>query len=237
MTYTLPVIKTDLDSLLETKIPPGSVLCCLTDSASLEQQFPHPKSSDILSIDECKRLNSITHTAAKKRFFLGRSFIRHVLAFYLNRSAKDIIFEYNAYGKPFQQHDTKLSFNLSHTANKFALAISFTGDIGIDIERHKSRRNILDIADEVLTTDEQQWFRKLTNQEQVIQFYRLWSLKEATLKAQGSGLYIPMQSFGFKKGLLVAEWNSLLGATNLWRWSHFSEKSFSVAIALKTSEY
>ena len=236
MTSTLPVIMTDLGSFPETDIPPGSVLCCTTDSVRLEQRFPYPELSGILSADECRRLNSVTHVSAKKRFILGRLFIRHLLAFYLKQPAGEVIFKYNAHGKPCQQHNSNLAFNLSHTANKFALALSFIGEVGIDIEQHKPNRNIQGIANEVFTANELQWFRELTKQEQAMQFYRLWTLKEATLKAEGSGLNIPMQNFGFKKNLSVAQWNNLLGPVNLWRWNCISEQGFSIAVALKASK-
>lgn len=233
MNYTLPVIKTDLDSFSKTDIPPDSVLCCITDSASLEKKFSNSEMLSILSTDECKRLDTITNAAAKKRFFLGRSFIRHALAFYLNKQAQDIFFQYNAHGKPYQKHNRSIAFNLSHTADQFALAISFIGEVGIDIEKNKPRRNIQGIANEILTADELQWFNRLSKQEQAIQFYRLWSLKEATLKAEGVGLDVSAKNFGFGRSMVVCNWSHLLGALSVWRWNYITENCFSIAVALK----
>ena len=233
MNYTLPVIKTDLNSLLKTDIPPDSILCCITDSASLEQKCSISEMLSVLSTDEYERLDSITNAAAKKRFILGRSLIRYALAYYLNKPAQDIIFRYNAHGKPYQNHDRIIAFNLSHTADQFALAISLIGEVGVDIEKHKLKRNIQGIANEILTADELQWFNRLSKQEQAIQFYRLWSLKEATLKAEGVGLGVSANSFGFGKSMAVCNWNHLFGSLALWRWSYLPENGFSIAVALK----
>ena len=159
--------------------------------------------------------------------------MRLILADHLKIPAQEIEIHTTEFGKPFQIHSQNLSFNLSHTGDYFALALSYIAEIGVDIETHKPRKNFTSMADQILTSSEKLWFQTLTESEQKAQFYRLWTLKEATLKAQGTGLTLAIDSIGFSQNNLSLEWNDQLGSRNDWEWFSTQEQGLSIAVALK----
>ena len=186
-----------------------------------------------LSPQELARLNRITHAASRERFLVGRSFIRFVLSHYLKIPPGSIRIDTSANGKPSQNHDDQLFFNLSHTGNQFALAISKLGIVGIDIEQHKPRMHLFPIAQSILTDSDKKWFNPLTQAEQTKIFYQLWSLKEAILKAEGVGLNLAMNKIGFTRALSVSEWPEELCTPHKWCWRSLQKPQLSLSIALK----
>ena len=84
----------------------------------------------------------------------------------------------------------------------------------------------------MLTETEQCWFNQLAPTEQTAAFYRLWSLKEAILKADGVGLNLSMNTIGFTEQLSVDEWPDELGPQENWRWLSQQEHHLSLALAV-----
>lgn len=80
-------------------------------------------------------------------------------------------------------------FNISH-AGRYAICL-FTqeGRVGIDIEEKKPF--VLESVADSLHPEEQAAIRN--SAQPLDHFYQLWTQKEAVLKAEGSGLHIPLQ--------------------------------------------
>jgi 4'-phosphopantetheinyl transferase len=78
--------------------------------------------------------------------------------------------------------------SVSHSGNVVAVAISSAGPVGIDVETIEGRAELehCDIADLVLTASERSSVDSRTA------FLRVWTRKEAALKATGYGLRVPM---------------------------------------------
>jgi 4'-phosphopantetheinyl transferase len=78
--------------------------------------------------------------------------------------------------------------SVSHSGNVVAVAISSAGPVGIDVETIEGRAELehCDIADLVLTASERSSVDSRTA------FLRVWTRKEAVLKATGYGLRVPM---------------------------------------------
>ena len=66
--------------------------------------------------------------------------------------------------------------------------------IGVDIEKVQPKYN-QDIAERFFSADEAQALSQLSAEESMLGFYRVWSRKEAILKATGKGLSIPLSAF------------------------------------------
>ncbi|WP_354016429.1 4'-phosphopantetheinyl transferase family protein [Endozoicomonas lisbonensis] len=128
-------------------------------------------------------------------------------------------------------------FNLSGTRDQYALAISQLVDVGVDIESHKPRKNLTGLAESVLSNSELTRFRQLPCEHQQDYFYRAWSLKEATLKADGRGITLPLQSIGFDTNSTIGAvgWNETLGNKNRWDWYYFKLEGISLALATRTT--
>ena len=105
---------------------------------------------------------------------------------------KDIVFGKNVFGKPFLKNN-KIFFNISHSAEKIAIAIS-DKQIGVDIE--KIAEHNLKIAKRCFVKQEEEFvFSGQTQEEIKKRFYVIWTLKESYLKYKGVGLTEKLNSF------------------------------------------
>ncbi|PWK23852.1 4'-phosphopantetheinyl transferase [Arcicella aurantiaca] len=80
-------------------------------------------------------------------------------------------------------------FNISHSAQYAVCAFSKKYSIGIDIEKIKPIS--LEFLQSFFNQDE--WAELHQNENTQEQFYRLWTKKEAVVKADGRGLNIPLK--------------------------------------------
>lgn len=100
---------------------------------------------------------------------------------------------YNEYGKPYLQSPyDDIHFNISHSGEWVVLAID-TVPIGIDIQEITNAD--INIAKRFFSKEESEYIFSLSNENQIEAFFKLWSLKEAYVKAEGKGLSIPLNSF------------------------------------------
>ena len=196
--------------------------------------FMHHVSPTIfLTTHEQERASKITKPQVRHRFIAGRMLLRTLLAKHLDLHPQNIKIVLSDHGKPYQYNSKGLFFNLSHTGDFFAVVINEGAEVGVDIELHKSRRNLSAIAEEVLTPSELNVFALLNDDDQIPYFYRLWTLKEASLKAEGTGFSTPANSIGFSQHLEPVEWNYSLGCPKQWRWWYQSNKTMSCSVAVK----
>lgn len=98
------------------------------------------------------------------------------------------------YGKPMLEEHPEIHFNLSH-GDGIAACIVGGRKCGIDCEKIREfRPNILK---RVLSEQEQEYFGGVPDDEKNAAFFRLWTLKEAYIKAIGMGLSFPMNKAEF----------------------------------------
>lgn len=142
--------------------------------------------------------------ARAQRFVRGRLehlatriLLRRVLANYLGQSPSALEFAQHPKGKPYLA-DTNILFNLSHSAQEALLGVSHGLNIGVDIEQNKSRLNALELATHFFADHETHWLQRLEPEDQERQFYRLWTLKEAMLKALGTGIASGLDNISFQ---------------------------------------
>jgi len=77
------------------------------------------------------------------------------------------------------------------------LALCPQGPLGVDIELGKRRHHPLPLARRFYAQSEYEWLCALPAQEQEGAFYRLWSRKEAVLKAHGGGIAAGLEKVRF----------------------------------------
>lgn len=140
-----------------------------------------------LSPQEESLWQQIHQPARRREYLLGRGLLRQLLAERLGCQTDELRFDTNAHGKP-ELRSHRWQFNLSHSGEWLVLALCREGPLGVDIEMGLRRRPVLPLARRFYADSEYQWLRALPEQEQASAFYRLWSRKEAVLKAQGNGI-------------------------------------------------
>ncbi len=148
----------------------------------------------LLDDDEKQRTERYRFDIHRQRFAISRGRLREILAEFGHCDPVDINFKKTRFGKPFiakPEGLNRLYFNASKSGSIGGVAISRTGPVGLDIEQHQSanNRDIDMIVQHEFTTDELNWYlRHPAGIERERAFYRLWTCKEAYLKALGLGL-------------------------------------------------
>ena len=94
-------------------------------------------------------------------------------------------------GKPYLVHHPEVHFSLSHSSRWVVCAIS-KDPVGVDVELP---RCTMDVGLRFFRPDEMSGLEQLPFVEQRDQLNRLWTAKEAFVKALGGGLTIPLSSF------------------------------------------
>lgn len=90
-------------------------------------------------------MSHYVHVADQKRFLVGHSMLRILLSRYLAREPDDIILLNSKHGKLYMPQ-SNVSFNISHSGNRVALAFVKEKKIGVDIERMNSLDDYSQIA-------------------------------------------------------------------------------------------
>lgn len=86
-------------------------------------------------------------------------------------------------------------FNLSHSHDRVCIAVSAYSPVGVDVERVRSQMEVDKLADLVMSVSEKTAWSQLQKEERQIAFFRLWTRKEAVVKATGEGLFRSLPSF------------------------------------------
>lgn len=102
-------------------------------------------------------------------------------------------FSLNENGKPYLPGSGEFHFNLSHSGTKVMCAVS-DREIGCDVEKTGSGKT--GIAKRYFSEKESGYISGLESEEAKDDaFCRLWTLKESFIKATGTGLTVPLNSF------------------------------------------
>jgi len=141
-----------------------------------------------LSRDERTRADRFVAERDRRRFIVSRGLLRTILSGYLSATAGAIEFAYGAHGKPGVAGGvTPLCFNVSHSAETVLYAVALGREVGIDLEYIRPDIAIEEIAAHVFPPDETRALRAIDADQRARAFFRLWTRREAYLKARGHG--------------------------------------------------
>lgn len=171
-----------------------------------------PGDERVLTMAERERAERFIVRARGQAFVAGRSALRRVLARYVGGEPRDLTFEYGPHGKPsLPAEDAAIRFNLSHSGDKFLLAVSRECEVGVDIEELRTERRLVEIGKRFFAPEEHA--RMCAEGPDGISdyFYRLWACKEAYLKLHGTGFSFPASDFcvALEPGAPRIEWTRL----------------------------
>lgn len=185
-----------------------------------------------LSPDEMARAQRYKFEIHRRRFTINRMYLRTLLSYYLGEKPEDLCFHYNAHGKPFLENQS-IYFNLSDSEDCGILAISREKLLGADVEYLKPKEDFLDLARRFFAAQEVEQLEGIPDHQKLSAFYRLWTLKEAFMKALGQGLSLHLNSFAIElktPKLLFAE-SELVSSP--WSFSQTPEiKGYATALAI-----
>lgn len=145
----------------------------------------------------------------RARFVVGRAMVRKCLGHFLELPSEKIDLGYTEAGRPIFPRDEAIQFNISHTNDLVALAVTAGARVGIDVERVERHPDLVELAARVFSEADLATFRAIRPAEQLVAFFRAWTRKEAYLKARGEGITDALQqisaSFGPEHSGTIAD--------------------------------
>jgi len=162
-----------------------------TDRFSAERDLP-------LAADEIHVWHVVFDAALKPREITAAShaFLGRLLMAYANVDAPPAIARTER-GKPHAPSLAHLDFNLTHARGEVLIAVAREQPLGIDLERVDREIEIDDIARRYFSTAEADAIEALAPERKLVAFLRLWTCKEAVLKALGEGISFGLDRVAF----------------------------------------
>jgi 4'-phosphopantetheinyl transferase len=136
----------------------------------------------------------------RRLYWISHVLVRTVLARYLGCEPGELEFRPNRYGRPEVVRPAawpRLRFNLSHTRGLACCGVTWSRDLGVDVEDAARREVGPEVAEHFFSRTEVADLRGQPLDQQQQQFFRYWTLKEAYIKARGMGLSLPLDCFSF----------------------------------------
>jgi phosphopantetheinyl transferase len=128
-------------------------------------------------------------------------FKREVLSHYAPVAPGDWCFEQGENGKPRLENPPRpLDFNLSHSGDWLACAVTAGTAVGVDLECCDPRRDVMKLALRFFRAAEIAALQACPLEQQLERFYDYWTLKEARVKCRGAALGQELEATGFQLG-------------------------------------
>ncbi|TWR25883.1 4'-phosphopantetheinyl transferase superfamily protein [Mucilaginibacter pallidiroseus] len=184
----------------------------------------------LLTPDEAQRGSKYLHQADRDRFLVSRGYQRTILSGYIDIKPEDLRFALSHNKKPHIANSgvQNLNYNVSHSGDWILIAVSKHA-VGCDIEYIDPKFDFTDILPDNFSQAEGDFIKE---NESTNRFYKLWTRKEALLKATGQGLGEHLIDTPSLNG--ISNLNAdLLGSGKAWTVKSFSvTKGYAGALAV-----
>ena len=159
--------------------------------------------------------------------------LRSALAALVGAAPAELHFGREDRGRPFLRHPQAPDFNLSDTVGGTLIGICAAGRIGVDLERIDRQLPVARLAARWFSAGEAAELAALPAEAARIAFLQLWTAKEASCKATGTGIFGQLRDWRFEAGSAAPR---LLGAppaageAERWRFERLSPSSAHTAV-------
>lgn len=165
--------------------------------------------ASILVEDEHQQAYSFKLRKHQKQYIITRGILKLLLSGYLDDNPKTIEIIYGLWGKPRLLKERLLHFNISHSQDYVLFAFTKDYEVGIDLEYIDKSLKIDEISLNFFSKSELNYWKNLDYEAQIPYFFKLWTCKEAYLKASGKG-WLGVQKENFWEGLGILTNNQIL---------------------------
>lgn len=155
---------------------------------------------------------------------------------------EELTFEQGEHGKPsavVRGQPAAISFSVSHSGRHGLIALTRRGRLGVDVEPRSARRNLDVLIGETLTPAEQSRLAGAGPNRRRQLFFRLWTMKEALVKALGTGFQFHISEFEIPaamcNGKRLCEFRFPHLPELRWRLENLGNPEFAAAIAHEQS--
>ena len=203
---------------------------------------PHEgrEKSALAWLDEVEhdRLRRFRYDRPRREFALCRAALRSVLCDHLECENEQLAFGISDHGKPFALVDgmpASVSVNVSHSGKHGLIAHAPRGRLGIDVEECVARNDLEGISEFVFGPGEQAKIALAEGQEKRRLFFTLWTLKEALIKALGTGFSLDPSQFEIPSAMQGGARKCAFRFPQIpdvgWKLENLSTAEFAAAIA------
>ena len=189
---------------------------------------------------ELSRWRRFEYAGPRRQFVLCRAALRAVLCRALDCRNDELAFEVSTHGKPFamvRDQPADIQFSVSHAGEHGLIALAPKGRLGVDIEDRATRRRLDLLVEAALGAEERAEVAERHGAAQLDLFLRLWTMKEALMKACGEGFRLDATTFEIPSALRHGETSGTLQLPGIpgvtWRLEDLGDERFAAAIALE----
>jgi 4'-phosphopantetheinyl transferase len=201
----------------------------------------------LLNAAERERQARFRFPADRHLFLVTRALLRTVLSRYAPVQPQDWQFANNSHGRPRiaggDPSLAALNFNVSHTRDLVAVAITLAPAVGVDVEDLRAGPVDTAVANRYFAPQEALALRALPEARQGERFHEYWTLKEAYVKAQGLGLSMPLDQFSFQfegeRGLrfsVAPAWRDSARSWKFWQFQVVPHHLVAVCVGREASQ-
>jgi 4'-phosphopantetheinyl transferase len=153
-----------------------------------------------LSFEEVERAGRFRFASDRRDFVAAHSLLRQMLSRFGDRQPREWSLQSGSHGKPALsgEHGTDLVFNLTHTRGLVACAIARQTTVGIDVEWVNRSADVQNVSERCFSEDEQRMLAACPSEARPDRFTELWTLKEAVVKAVGTGMPPSLDRWSFR---------------------------------------
>jgi len=194
----------------------------------------------LLDDAERARRHRFLSERARREFALCRSALRVILGERLGCTDRQLSFDYLEHGKPVARvagRRAAVGFNVSHSGQHGLIAIAERDGIGVDVEKRVAQRDLEGIGSLVYGPAERRALAAAVGRERMHLFYRLWSMKEALIKALGTGFSLSPTRFQVPEQMLHGDESGVFrfphAPSDVWRLLDLGEPRFAAALAYR----
>jgi len=196
---------------------------------------------ELLDEHERARWKRFVVRGARRRYALCRAALRINLCQRLGCTNDELTFGYREHGKPFAMVNgtpAAASFNVSHSGLHGLIGFAAGSGFGVDLEVRRPDRDFDGIGSRVYGPREQRALAD-SGPGKAELFYRLWSLKEALIKALGTGFSLSPARFEVPPVMLEGQRSAIFRFPHLphdqYRLEDLGEPRFAAARAFRLS--
>lgn len=144
----------------------------------------------LLNCDEVEKAYSFIQTKDTLTSIVSRAGLKIILAKYCEVKAKDVKIERDTKGKPYWADPEcgEIEFNLSHSNDITLIAVTRGDIIGVDCEYVRSFNEMDNVAEDIMSDEELEYYNGLKDADKKCFFFRVWTMKEAYYKCEGMGI-------------------------------------------------
>jgi 4'-phosphopantetheinyl transferase len=157
----------------------------------------HASAGDLalLNNDERARAARFVHERDRVRFVAAHAALRRVLGLTAGIAPEALRFMTTAHGKPqLIEAPGEIRFSLSRSGAFALIAVSRDIEVGVDIEEERPVE-ALELSRRFFAAAETAALEALPSADRDRAFFRVWTRKEAVVKARGDGLGFPLDRF------------------------------------------